>query len=356
MQKDISVVIPLYNKEKYIQRTLDSVLNQTFQNFECIIIDSSTDPSTDQVNRCSDPRIIHITCAKSTAANARNLGVQRAQSDFIAFLDADDEWEPDHLETLLNIRKKFPDAGLFSTPHIKLKQNGSPKVMLFVGIPKPPWEGYLSNYLRICSRGDEPVHSSSCAVPRDIFNSMGGFPDNLVYGEDQYLWGKISLSYPMAYSWKGLAIYHTEAMDRICNKEHAVKEHPFSQYLKQELAAGTIPLKKRQECRAYIRRKWYSEFFSSFIMGFSRSCDRDPLRTGTSTQSANVLSRIFTGCGCVIRPLRRAADSAYHSTVHDWIRSLLCKIYGSYNPGFTFSPTTSSQKAVDKNSQQFKGR
>lgn len=356
MQKDISIVIPLYNKEKYIRRTLDSVLKQTVQNFECIIVNSSTDASTEIVRQYVDPRIIHITRERTTAAQARNLGARLAKTDLIAFLDADDEWQPDHLETLLNIRKKFPDAGLFSTPYIKLKQNGNPMVMLFMGIPPPPWDGYLENYLRICSRGDEPVNSSSCAVPRDVFESVGGFPEGLEYGEDQFLWGKISLSYPVAYSWNGLAIYHTEAIDRICNKEHTIDEHPFSQYLKQELAAGTIPLKKRQECRAYIQRKRYSVFFSSFIMGSYESFNGEPSGTGTSTKSANVLSRFFTGCGSVIQPLRRVADSAYHSTVHDSIRSLLCKIYGSYNPGFTFSPTISLQKSVDKNLHQFTDR
>lgn len=105
---------------------------------------------------------------------------------------------------------------------------GSPMVMLFVGIPSPPWEGYLENYLRTCSRGDEPVKSSSCAIPREIFESVGEFPEDLEYGEDQFLWGKIELDYPVAYSWRGLAIYHTEATGRICNKEHAIDEHPFS--------------------------------------------------------------------------------------------------------------------------------
>ena len=352
MQIDISIVIPLYNKEKYIRRALDSVLKQTVQNFECIIVNSSTDASTEIVHQYEDLRIIHITSERTTAAHARNLGSRLAKTNFIAFLDADDEWQSDHLETFLNLRKKFPYAGLFSTPYIKLKQNGSPRVMLFVGIPPPPWEGYLENYLRICSRGDEPVHSSSCAVPRDIFESVGGFPEDLEYGEDQFMWGKISLSYPMAYSWKGLAIYHTEAMDRICNKEHIIDEHPFSQYLTQELAAGTIPLEKRQECRAYIQRKRYSMFFSSFIMGSYGSCNRVHSGTSTSTKSASVLSRIFAVYESVILPLRRAADSAYQSTVHDGIRSLLCKIYGSYNPGCIFTPTISSQKSVDKNSHQ----
>jgi len=341
MQKDISIVIPLYNKEKYIQRTLDSVLNQTFQNFECIIIDSSNDGSTNLVKQYADPRIVLVTCERSNAAKARNLGVTIAQSDFIAFLDADDEWQPDHLETLLNLKKKYPDAGLFSTPYVKLKPNGSPRVMLFVGIPKPPWEGYLSNYLRICSRGDEPVHSSSCAIPRDIFETMGGFPNSLKYGEDQFLWGKISVAHPVAFSWKGLTIYHTEAMGRICNETHVIREHPFSAYLKQELATGGIALNKQRECRAYIRRKRYSEIFSTLFMENKFPRNREFQGIGEKLPESETTNHYFKvlmkNVGCFVNKI-------YDSTIHDKIRLLTCRIFRCYNPGIIFLIDKRQQK------------
>ena len=79
--KLISIVIPLYNKELYIERTLNSVLAQTYPYFSCIIIDSSGDRSTDVVKQFSDPRIIHIIRKKTGAAAARNIGVSLAQSD-----------------------------------------------------------------------------------------------------------------------------------------------------------------------------------------------------------------------------------------------------------------------------------
>jgi glycosyltransferase involved in cell wall biosynthesis len=329
MQKDISIVIPLYNKEKYIQRTLDSVLNQTFQNFECIIIDSSNDGSTNLVKQYTDFRIVHVIRGRTKAAQARNLGVQIAQSDFIAFLDADDEWQSDHLETLLNIRKKYPDAGLFSTSYVKLKQNGIPMVMLFVGIPKPPWEGYLSNYLRICSRGDEPVNSSSIAVPMDIFNAMKGFPEDLEYGEDQYLWGKIALSFPIAYSWNGLTIYHTEASDRICNEPRMIKEHPFSHYLKSELTKRTIPQKDQADCLAYIKRKRYSQIFSTFLFA-GKSTYNETSGNGASDSKTEWIKHLVT---FPLKSMGRFFYKFYNSTIHDQLRSFICRIYGCYNPG-----------------------
>jgi glycosyltransferase involved in cell wall biosynthesis len=294
MKPEISVVIPLYNKERYIRRAIESVLRQTFRNFECIIIDSSTDGSQELVRQYNDLRIVLVSCEKSTAAQARNQGVRIAQSDLIAFLDADDEWQPDHLETLIHIRKKFPDAGLYSTPYVKIKPDGHPMVMLFPGIPHPPWEGYVPNYLWTCSRGDEPVHSSSCAIPRDIFLSSGGFPDGFEYGEDQYLWGKIALFYPVAYSWNGLTMYHTEAVGRICDKPHIVTEQPFITYLRRELARGTIPPVLQADCKDYIRRKKYSEFFSRLYMGGSVPCNGESAEDEREIPGSSRINRCFT--------------------------------------------------------------
>jgi glycosyltransferase involved in cell wall biosynthesis len=333
MNPEITVVIPLYNKERYIQRTIDSVLRQTFQNFECIIVDSSTDGSRKLVSQYDDPRIVLVSCEKSTAAHARNQGAHTAQSDLIAFLDADDEWQPDHLESLHNLRKNYPDAGIYSTPYIKIRANGRPMVMLFAGIPRPPWEGFIRSYLRSCSLGDEPVHSSSCAVPRTVFNAMGGFPENLMYGEDQFLWGNISLRYPIAYTWKGLTIYHTESLGRICDEKHAIEEHPFSVYLKQELLLGNISPEKQRDCRAYIRRKRYTEIFSAIIAGKSTPRGAGALIKYPSVHVGKMDEKY---CG-LKRIIGRSFNRFYDSSVHDVLRQILVLIYRCYDPGTTLS-------------------
>jgi glycosyltransferase involved in cell wall biosynthesis len=329
MKPDISIVIPLYNKERYIRRAIDSVLRQSFRNFECIVVDSSTDGSTGIVRTYDDRRIILIPCEKSTAARARNLGVSTARSDLIAFLDADDEWQTDHLETLNHLHEQFPDAGLLSTPYIKLKPDGSPRVMLFCGIPPPPWEGYLPGYLSICSKGDEPVHSSSVAVPREVFGKMGGFPETLVYSEDQFLWGKISLAYPVAFSWKGLAVYHTEALGRICEESHPIREHAFSAYLRQELEAGRIPRDKIKECRNYIRKKGNVELFARFLYGdVPDECDE--IATGASP---GIVRPGKAGKpGSVTQLIGGSLGRFYHSSVHDFIRRIIGILYRCYIP------------------------
>lgn len=112
-----------------------------------------------------------------------------AQSDLIAFLDADDEWNPNHIQTLVSLYNTYPDAGLYSTPYIKIRANGSPMVMIFANIPKPPWEGIIPNYFKTCAHGDVPVHSSSCAIRRGIFEEMGGFQEDIIYMEKTPIFG-----------------------------------------------------------------------------------------------------------------------------------------------------------------------
>jgi hypothetical protein len=160
---------------------------------------------------------------------------------------------------------------------------------------------------------------------------MGGFPEELKYGEDQYLWGKISLKYPVVYSWKGLTLYHTDARGRICDEIHGIQEHPFSVYLKQELAAGAVPAEKLPECRAYIRRKRYTEIFSRLVSGDEpASCE--PLKA-SSTGSGEAKNTSKGSMKIIGRSLTRF----YHSSVHDMLRLALCKIYGCYNPGRAFA-------------------
>ena len=96
----ISVVIPLYNKEHQIAETLRSVLEQTFQDFEVVIVDDgSTDKSSEEALKIRDPRIRFVRQENAGVSAARNRGIEEARFDLIAFLDADDRWKPEYLQT-----------------------------------------------------------------------------------------------------------------------------------------------------------------------------------------------------------------------------------------------------------------
>lgn len=104
----ISVIIPLYNKEKCIERTVQSVLNQTYKDFELIIVDDgSTDNSLRIVQQLQDNRITIYTKPNGGVSSARNFGIEKAHGEYIIFLDADDIMLPDNLKILIELQKKY---------------------------------------------------------------------------------------------------------------------------------------------------------------------------------------------------------------------------------------------------------
>ena len=121
-----SVVIPLYNKEGYILNTINSVLAQTYIDFELIIInDRSTDTSLEIAENIEDSRIQIIQHSVNKGLSAsRNTGIKNAKSEYIAFLDADDLWKPTFLEKIDLLITDYPEASLFASKYEVLLKNG----------------------------------------------------------------------------------------------------------------------------------------------------------------------------------------------------------------------------------------
>jgi len=224
------VVIPLYNKAPHIGRAIRSVLCQTVTDFEVIVVDDgSTDDGAALVSalQSSDSRLKLVRQENQGVSAARNRGIAEASSDFIAFLDADDEWGSDHLETLLRLRESFPEVGAYATVYSYVNTQGKPVPAKFRGIPAPPWEGILPDYFKSAALGDPPVWSSAVAIPHKIFSELGFFKVRETVGEDLDMWGRIALQQSIAFSWKGNAIYHMEAEGRPLQDKPVEKELPF---------------------------------------------------------------------------------------------------------------------------------
>jgi hypothetical protein len=116
-----SILIPLYNKARYIEGTIKSVLAQTCTDFELLVIDDgSTDGGADIVAAFDDPRVRLIRKANSGVSITRNLGIELAQAEWVAFLDADDWHHSTYLESLLLLHDRFPEADTLGTDFIKL--------------------------------------------------------------------------------------------------------------------------------------------------------------------------------------------------------------------------------------------
>ena len=228
----VSVVIPLYNKGPHIARALTSVLAQTFQDFEVIVVDDgSTDDGTEVVRGFDDPRIRLIQQENQGVSAARNRGIEAARAELVAFLDADDEWLPGFLETVLRLRTLYPDAGLYGTAY-EVHFPGSVVQRIHI---KSEGDRLLSSYFgALVNFGSNIFNSSSFAAPKEVLIEVGGYPLGVKWDEDGTLWGKIALLYPVAYSPEVCSIYHQySANNSIGITEYL--ENPFLQYI------STIP-------------------------------------------------------------------------------------------------------------------
>jgi glycosyltransferase involved in cell wall biosynthesis len=248
-----SVVIPLYNKEPHIQRTINSVLAQRVQDFEIIIVDDgSTDNSIKVVKEFKDQRIRLIQQKNAGVSAARNKGIGETKADLIAFLDADDEWRPCFLETILRLREKYPEAGAYVTDYEKCDENGKKLRPLYKKIPPAPWEGLLPNYFLTAASGEMPIAASAICVPKKILLEFGGFQEGVLVWEDSDLWGKIALRYKIAFCQEIGAIYHIEAINRASNKKLPVKEHPFTKTAVEMIKNDRVPAEILEGLNEYI--------------------------------------------------------------------------------------------------------
>ena len=205
----ISVIIPLYNKAVYISKAIDSVLQQSLPDFELIIVnDGSTDNSLEVVRQIKDDRIRIIDQPNTGVSTARNNGVKAAKYDHIAFLDADDWWDPHYLKEMQQLIRKYPDAGFWAAKYYKVKFGKITKAN--IGLEKDFTEDYI-DYFKVYGKTMwMPITSSSFIIPKKIFKEMNGYKAPLKIGEDFDLWVRIALQYKFAYLNKALVYYNQD--------------------------------------------------------------------------------------------------------------------------------------------------
>jgi len=236
----VSVVIPLYNKERHVARAVQSVLDQTYGDLEVIVVDDgSTDGGADVVEAIHDPRVKLIRQENAGVSAARNRGIAEARAELLAFLDADDEWLPGFLETILRLNRSCPECGAYATAYDVVKMDGARRTRDLKGLPAPPWEGVIPNFFR-CS--PVPLWISAAAVPRRVFDAVGVFPVGIQPGEDNDLWCRIAVRYPIAFSNQVGAVYHMEAENRALRRQrHETPLSPIVETLDKALKSGILP-------------------------------------------------------------------------------------------------------------------
>lgn len=197
-----SVVIPLYNKEYSIKGTLETVLNQTYKNFEIIIVDDgSTDNSlilikNGYVEEIESKQVILHSSSNQGVSAARNKGVSLTTSDYVCFLDADDEWKPDFLENLRKLVLRFPYAGLYCLQHQTVYNN---EIVKKNKVLYPEcYFGIVDNFFKRSLHGSL-ANSSKVCVKKEALKYVSGFPIGQKSGEDLFVWMEIALYHPVAF-------------------------------------------------------------------------------------------------------------------------------------------------------------
>ena len=206
----ISIVVPLYNKEKYIVNTIQSVLNQDYPYFELIIVDDgSSDNSLNIISNIKDNRIRVLSKKNGGVSDARNFGIQSSNYDYIGFLDADDFWDKSYLSEMVQLIKDFPNAKMYGSSYGEIVNNKLLNSYTYSLLPIG-YKGYI-NYIKIFQqRYITPINSSAVIIRKDILKDDLLFSKEIKSGEDLLLWIKIACRHKVAYINKVLSFYNRD--------------------------------------------------------------------------------------------------------------------------------------------------
>ncbi len=249
-----SIVVPLFNKENYIENTLRSIFNQEFTDYEIIVVnDCSIDESSAKVKSLNQEkiRIIHHEKNKGLSA-ARNTGIKHSKADYIAFLDADDVWKPSFLQKIFELIHQFPDAEIFAAnyeevyadkhilPKNKLKNNANGGIIAF-------FENSIS----------QPLYMpSSMCVKKNVFEKSGYYDEHIFYAEDIDFNIRANLNHTLAYTPETLVEYTMYSENQITNAQLGNKVIPdFNKY--EAYCSEGNGLKKYLDFNRYIFAKLY---------------------------------------------------------------------------------------------------
>lgn len=242
-------MIPLLNRGEYISRSINSVLCQTLQPHEILVVDGgSSDAGPAIVKSYNNDKIKLVSQKGKGVSSARNEGVLQSSSEFFAFLDADDEWNPWHLEKLMALHRCFPKAGLYASAY-EIVISGRHRRIEFYELPQ---FGIIKDYFRSAARGPSPIWTSVVGIEKRIFVETGGFPIHYQLGEDIDLWGRIALNHSIAYTSTIGGIYHQDSSNRLCNNNLTEVHQPFVSSASIAISNGKVPPQLIDSLKEYV--------------------------------------------------------------------------------------------------------
>ena len=247
MKPFFSVVISVYNKAEYIKKTINSVLNQSFEHFELIVInDGSIDASEQIINTYKDKRLRLISTANHGVSKARNTGIKEALSNYIALLDGDDTWDIDYLQSMNDAIGRFPDIKIFTSAIAQKYEN---KIAPVIYSFKQNELYKIHNYFE-ASQKYSLLTSSSIVFDKSILSKTNFFDTSLISGEDVDMWIRFGLFYDIVFINKQLVLYNFNTSSLSNTTFDLDKKPKFDKYLNEE--------KENKYLKAFLDRNRYS--------------------------------------------------------------------------------------------------
>ncbi len=245
-----SVVIPLYNKHRYIKSTLQSVLAQTYTDYEVIVVDDgSTDVSLQEAEQMQSDKIRVLHQENQGVAVARNTGIENAAGEYIAFLDADDKWNPSYLEEIDKIVQKYPQSDIFVSAYEVDLGNGKKNLSEQMSAQ----DGCLPSYWATLSSKYDFVWTSATTIRKSALVQAGLFRPGEKIGQDLDMWARVARNNPkVAYTSSVCVTYNRQAESNARTRVKIAWAGAFIQDLEEELANG----KHTQEEIKAIQKKY----------------------------------------------------------------------------------------------------
>lgn len=261
----VSVIIPLYNKSRYISRALDSVFAQTYQDYEVIVVDDgSTDNGPEIVRQYRDKRLRMVRQANAGPGAARNRGISESKARLLAFLDADDEWMPEFLQKSVKKLESNPDCDLTASSYFlgEERTNVTP-IYKKCGITDGPWKLQTDISMKKLMSAHYIFNSWAILCKREVIEQYGGFrtENHCNYGEDTYLWLQVMFNHKAFRILEPLVWYHSEVSQLGPGRE---TQQPLQTFLTDP---DPIRLNCPKENRELLER-----FLAGFALATAHEC------------------------------------------------------------------------------------
>lgn len=255
MKPKISVIIPAYNAEAFIGETLKSTLFQTYKDFEVVVVnDGSTDKTPQIVNEFAknDKRIFLINKKNEGTASARNIGIEKARGELIAFLDSDDLWHCDKLAKQVSLLEKNSSLGIVSCLAVIINEEGKSQGLV-------SGRNLRGNCYRQMLEAGGISGGSIVLVPRHVFDRVGLFDSSVEPYEDWDMWVRISSKFDITTVPDILVGYRRSSSSA-------------SRNYKRLMNSGSLVLKKAFQRDPNLKSRYYKLCFARDIIGIGAWC------------------------------------------------------------------------------------